>query len=232
MSKLSTKPISASIVDGYVHIILPDLGEPTGWKSYRIKLEDFASGSPAASAVSVSTTNFDGNLSATDDTVQKALDTLDELVASGTDELVKYDAGDTTAGYLSAKVVAGTGITLEEGTAGDENKLKIINSLDISSLLDETAHDLLDHTGLTGIPSISGLLDETAHDLLDHTGLTGVGTGDMTLAGIQSVTGLKTFDKTKISVKGTSTGTNIIDVANTAQQITLILYQQKQVPLQ
>jgi len=31
--------------------------------------------------------------------------------------------------------------------------------------------------GDTSIPSITGLLDETAHDLLDHTGLTGVGVG-------------------------------------------------------
>lgn len=40
--------------------------------------------------------------------------------------------------------------------------------------LDETEHDLLDHTGLTGIPSVAGLLDETAHDALDHTGITGI----------------------------------------------------------
>ena len=41
------------------------------------------------------------------------------------DEKVKYDAGDPTAGYLSAKVVAGNGITLSEGIGADENKLKI-----------------------------------------------------------------------------------------------------------
>jgi hypothetical protein len=45
---------------------------------------------------------------------------------------------------------------------------------DLTGLLNETAHDLLDHTGLTGVPSITGLLNETAHDLLDHTGLTGI----------------------------------------------------------
>lgn len=216
MGKLSAKDVSASISGGYVHIILPDIGEPTGFKSYRIKLEDFTSGAPAASAVSTNTTNFDGNLSSSDDTVQKALDTLDEMIASGTDELVKYDAGDTTAGYLGAKIVAGTGISIAEGTGGDENKVKITNTVSISGLLDETAHDLLDHTGLTGIPSISGLLDETAHDLLDHTGLTGVGSGDMVLASVQSVTGEKVFDSTKASVKGSSTGKNIIAAANSS----------------
>ena len=40
-------------------------------------------------------------------------------------------------------------------------------------------------------------------------------TGDMTLAGIQSVTGAKTFDKDKILMKGTSTGVTTISTANT-----------------
>ena len=45
---------------------------------------------------------------------------------ASTDELVKYDSHDTAAGYLSDKIIAGTGITLSEGTGADENKL-IIN---------------------------------------------------------------------------------------------------------
>jgi hypothetical protein len=55
-----------------------------------------------------------------------------------TDEKVKYDAGDPTAGYLGAKIVAGTGITLSEGTGADENKLKITNSLDLSGYVPYT----------------------------------------------------------------------------------------------
>ena len=47
---------------------------------------------------------------------------------AGTDELVKYDAGDPTAGYVADKIVAGTGISVAEGTAGDENKLVVTNS--------------------------------------------------------------------------------------------------------
>lgn len=47
---------------------------------------------------------------------------------STTDEKVKYDANDPTAGYVADKFVAGTGITLSEGTGADENKLKITNS--------------------------------------------------------------------------------------------------------
>jgi hypothetical protein len=42
------------------------------------------------------------------------------------------------------------------------------------------------------------------------------GLGDMVLADIQSVTGLKTFDKDKLAMKGTSTGVTIISTANTS----------------
>ena len=45
--------------------------------------------------------------------------------------------------------------------------------------------------------------------------IVGDGVGDMLLAGIQSVTGLKTYDKDKLAMKGTSTGINTISVANT-----------------
>jgi hypothetical protein len=40
------------------------------------------------------------------------------------------------------------------------------------------------------------------------------GGGDMTLAGVQSVTGLKTFDKDKIAMKGSSTGVTTVSTAN------------------
>lgn len=45
-----------------------------------------------------------------------------------TDEKVKYDAADAAAGYLGTKTVAGSGITLAEGTGGDADKLQITNS--------------------------------------------------------------------------------------------------------
>lgn len=41
------------------------------------------------------------------------------------------------------------------------------------------------------------------------------GGGDMVLADVQSVTGLKTFDKDKLAMKGTSTGVTTISTANT-----------------
>lgn len=44
----------------------------------------------------------------------------------------------------------------------------------------------------------------------------GGGSGDMILASVQSVTGLKTFDKDKLAMKGTSTGVTTISTANTS----------------
>lgn len=46
----------------------------------------------------------------------------------GTDEKVKYDVGDPTAGYVVDKFVAGDGINVTEGVGIDENKLVITNT--------------------------------------------------------------------------------------------------------
>lgn len=46
-------------------------------------------------------------------------------VQASSDEKVKYDSGDPTAGYLADKMVAGDGIVVEEGTGADVNKVKI-----------------------------------------------------------------------------------------------------------
>jgi hypothetical protein len=55
-------------------------------------------------------------------------DALIFTTISGTDEKVKYDASDPTAGYVADKVVAGTGISVAEGTGATENKLVVTNS--------------------------------------------------------------------------------------------------------
>ena len=47
------------------------------------------------------------------------------LIPTNTDEKVKFDAADPAAGYLSEKIIAGTNITIEQGTGADEYKLKI-----------------------------------------------------------------------------------------------------------
>jgi len=90
---------------------------------------------------------------------------------SATDEKVKYDAGDTTAGYVADKVIAGEGISVAEGTGADENKLVITND-DKGSDVDLTPYAKLDGTNMpfTGIitnynPAIPDMGVEQTSDL-------------------------------------------------------------------
>lgn len=62
-------------------------------------------------------------------------------IAGGTDEKVKFDAGDSTAGYVADKIVAGTGISVAEGAGANENKLVITNTFDtLAELTEDTTH--------------------------------------------------------------------------------------------
>jgi hypothetical protein len=50
---------------------------------------------------------------------------LMDSLAGATDEKVKYDVGDPTAGYLSDKMIAGPGIVIDEGVGADVNKVRV-----------------------------------------------------------------------------------------------------------
>lgn len=63
---------------------------------------------------------------------------IDTYNPTDTDEKVKYNASDPSAGYISDKFIAGTGISLSEGTGADENKLVITNTLDLSGYVPYT----------------------------------------------------------------------------------------------
>jgi hypothetical protein len=82
----------------------------------------------------------------------KSLAEVQALITAqaGADEKVKYDAADPTAGYLSAKVIAGTSISVTEGSGADENKLKINFTGTIpgqlSDLTDDATHRLVTDT--------------------------------------------------------------------------------------
>lgn len=54
---------------------------------------------------------------------------------STTDEKVKYDASDPTAGYVADKIIAGTGISVTEGAGANANKLVITNTMKDNSLV-------------------------------------------------------------------------------------------------
>lgn len=102
--------------------------------------------------------------------------------AVSSDEKVKYDAADPTAGYLSEKVVAGTGITISEGTGADENKLKITNSS--PGVTDHSALSNLDfpHAGHTGSLKTVQTPEYTGTGTASGSGstITGIGTKFLT----------------------------------------------------
>jgi len=69
-------------------------------------------------------------------------------------------------------------------------------------------------TGVVIPDGVKAILYANGTNVESMTGA--AGTGDMILAAIQSVTGLKTFDTTKLAVKGSSTGTTAVASANTS----------------
>lgn len=75
----------------------------------------------AASGISLDTTNFDGNLSSADNTVQKALETLDELVAGGGIPSAHASSHISTGSDPIANAVAGGASGLMSGS--DKTKL-------------------------------------------------------------------------------------------------------------
>ena len=109
----------------------------------------------------------------------------------GTDEKVKYDIEDPTAGYVADKIIAGSGISVAEGTAGNENKLVITNDdkgsdVNLSSYakLTDIAQDITANSFVTDAGTSSdfvkgdGSLDSTTYvsdvsGLVPYTGATG-----------------------------------------------------------
>jgi hypothetical protein len=132
VSKINALPLEDDKKIGAEHIKgLPQAMSkhyPVGISETRVKAliaETPAGASTYSSLTDVNMTGLaDGNMPIWDETTGKWL----PGVATSTDEKVKYDAGDPTAGYLGAKVVAGEGITISEGTGTDANKVKISNT--------------------------------------------------------------------------------------------------------
>lgn len=54
---------------------------------------------------------------------------LEFYTTTDSDEKVKYDAWDTTAGYVSDKIIAWTGISVAEWTGGNANKLVVTSTI-------------------------------------------------------------------------------------------------------
>jgi len=77
------------------------------------------------------------------DTLQGVMEDIDTAVSEGgfADEHVKVSGNDTTAGYLGAKLVEGTGITLTEQNDGGNETLKIDAEASSDELVGVSADD-------------------------------------------------------------------------------------------
>lgn len=95
---------------------------------------------------------------------------LEFYTTTDVDEKVKYNVGDPTAGYVADKIVAGTGISVAEGTGGNENKL-VINSTITQATRDSLGLDT-DDTVTFG--NLSGT--NTGDQVGDGVTITGAGT--------------------------------------------------------
>lgn len=160
------------------------------------------------------TNSITGNITGNAATVTNATLTTALTVNTGTVTLTGNVAN------TSVLTVGAGAVSVSGSNTGDQ---------DLSSLIvgpaSATDNNIPQYDGTTGKLLKGGLgLQTTITDSDSHIPtsgaivdyITGLGGGDMLLSGIQSVTGLKTFDKEKLAMKGTSTGINLISVANTS----------------
>lgn len=102
--------------------------------------------------------------------VNATADGLEFYTTTDADEKVKYDAGDPTAGYVADKIVAGTGISVAEGTGANENKLVVT-----STITQATRDSLgLDTDDTVTFGNLSGT--NTGDQVGDGVTITGAGT--------------------------------------------------------
>lgn len=132
----------------------------TDWANVNIDWANIANkpSTYAATAITLSTTNFNKNLSSADDTVQKALETLDELVAQSasadmtkavydTDNDGVVDAAETAAAVpwsgVTDKPTLGTAAALNVPTTGDATSGQVVKGDDtrLSDARTPTAHN-------------------------------------------------------------------------------------------
>jgi len=137
--------------------------------------------------------SFETSAGVTDIAITHSADTL--TFAGGTIVL-----GTATAtGGLTGNVT-GTASLATSLTGGSGGSIPYQSSAGVTAMLaNGTAGQVLQSNGTTLAPS-----------------WVAAGAGDMVLASVQTVTGLKTFDTTKIAVKGSSTGSTAIASANTS----------------
>jgi len=176
--------------------------------------------------VANATTTFSENLSVgtlvynvdTDELFQANAAVVSTLtLTTGTALFTLIDSGGTddqdlsyNSGTHAIDITDGSSATVPLAVAdGATEGLASFTAVDFDAT---TGNISLDYTNAQkATTSTIGFLTDTDWDTFNDKG-----NGDMVLADVQSVTGLKTFDKEKLAMKGTSTGVNLISVANTS----------------
>lgn len=122
------------------------------------------------------------------------------LQVTGTMDISDYISSTVADGFAPFFITSTTRVAnLNVDRAGVADGLKsATTTVDVSAATAPTSGQVLTATS-----------DTTATWQTPSTG------GDMVLASVQSVTGLKTFDKDKLAMKGTSTGVTTFSTANT-----------------
>jgi hypothetical protein len=169
-------------------------------------------------------TNFDGNLSGSDTTVQAALETLDELSVGGTDAFtVKVDAG-ATAGYLGAAYndgvlrTDGTIVTYSDG--GDYVTIGLHAYLQDIAGITAAQGDVIYFDGTDWVnlgPGIAGQYLKTGGAAANPSWDDPAGSGDITAVGDSASGAAFTADGTGNVLSFEGTTANTFEIALTGR---------------
>ena len=189
--------------------------------------EDALGGVSTASDVSTTTTSFNNNLSSTDDTVQKALDTLDD-VASGSGDSISIDSvavvdpdfvstGDidfvNTSNTITASINADSVSADELNATGVEAELEAVLDLEElqGAVVDSQVPDNITITESDPNALLMAGIDNIKDTHIDW----GLGAGQVSTLDITEGTNKKFISDAQLVVVGNTSGTNTGDNTGT-----------------
>lgn len=165
-----------------------------------------------ATATGGLTGNVTGNVSGTAATVTGAAQT--NITSLGTLTVLQVDNLNLNGNTIISTDTNGNINLTPDGTGKNILANAQITSLTASEIVITDASKNLVSAAVATYPSLTELTYLKGVSSAIQTQLNAKGVGDMVLASVQSVTGLKTFDTTKLAVKGSSTGSTAIASAN------------------
>jgi len=131
---------------------------------------EYGEGRIKGSRVKLNTDEFDNNLSIDDDTVQKALDTLDDAGGGSADAVVK-EVAQASHGFAVGDVIYFNGTIYQKADADSENTADVVGV--VSTVADTGNFTFTPYGYIEGLSSLAGsngdflFLSETAGELTD-----------------------------------------------------------------